>query len=251
MIFSFFLIVAHVQHVRATNDSQKADPPPASLKVPESAMDMQRVPVNVSFYVGEDKSALNMAVSTGPDENIECLGLADDVNDVTEVRTADGESFETLHGGGGSLLQSSQSGIECRVHVRGSSGAPYTVADVPHPPGFLSAYIVLPSGHFLEIQRDNVTDAYVSLTPQHLPSTHRRQLQSYIVFACKGKVPQRKNLKFGIIVDQAYLTRFRNNKSRAIEGIKQLWKEASVPYERQFNMTLMFDFLCDSNNKHW
>eukprot|EP00397_Hematodinium_sp_SG-2012_P064508 GEMP01091381.1.p2 GENE.GEMP01091381.1~~GEMP01091381.1.p2 ORF type:complete len:191 (+),score=55.61 GEMP01091381.1:145-717(+) len=164
MGFSLFLIFS-VQHVRATNGSP-AYPQAVSFKMPENQMDMQRVPVSVSFSVGEDKSALNMAVATGHDENIECIGLADDVDDVTEVRAADGESFETLRGGGGYLLQSSQNGIECRVHVRGSSGAPYTVADVPHPPGFLSAYIVHPSGRSFDIEWDAVTNTYVSLVPK-------------------------------------------------------------------------------------
>eukprot|EP00397_Hematodinium_sp_SG-2012_P063588 GEMP01088114.1.p2 GENE.GEMP01088114.1~~GEMP01088114.1.p2 ORF type:complete len:188 (+),score=54.99 GEMP01088114.1:180-743(+) len=148
---------------RAANGVDPDDPQVASCTMPE--VEMQRVPIHVAFSVGED-NALSMDVITHTGETIQCIGLADDMDDVTEVRAADGVSFETIRGSGGYLLQSSQSDIECRVHLRNSSDAPYTAADVPNPPGFLSAYIVHPSGRSFDIEWDAVTNTYVSLVPK-------------------------------------------------------------------------------------
>eukprot|EP00397_Hematodinium_sp_SG-2012_P008126 GEMP01008181.1.p1 GENE.GEMP01008181.1~~GEMP01008181.1.p1 ORF type:complete len:579 (+),score=122.11 GEMP01008181.1:74-1810(+) len=200
-------------------------------------MDMRRDKADVSFRVSTgDDSVFDMTVLHNGD-TIECIELTDDVNDVTEVRAADGASFVTLRGGGGYLLESSQSAIECRVHIRSASGAPYTVADLHHPPGFFSAYIVLSSGHYLEIERDNATNAYVSLSPKQLEPTSRRRLQAYKDFRCK--LPQKKYLKMGIILDQEYLSRRAGgDRDTAVRQIRELWKEVSIPYIQQFNIAI-------------
>eukprot|EP00397_Hematodinium_sp_SG-2012_P027970 GEMP01029424.1.p1 GENE.GEMP01029424.1~~GEMP01029424.1.p1 ORF type:complete len:568 (-),score=111.56 GEMP01029424.1:377-2080(-) len=235
MRFSILSLI--VARAGATIDATPRTPDAPSLPASDGDVRMHRAQVDVSFRAGSAPTgALDMVVIHDGD-TVECPNLREDVHDVTEVRSSDGVSFDTLRGSGGYLLQSSQSGIECRVHLRSASGEPYTVADVPHAPGLFSAAIVFPSGHYLDITYDNATHTYVSFAPEQRPGG-RRRLETYGDFPCK--LPAMRSLKMGIVVDEKYLTDIgQGNRNFITQQVQGLWKQASVPYETQINIKVL------------
>eukprot|EP00397_Hematodinium_sp_SG-2012_P050326 GEMP01058435.1.p1 GENE.GEMP01058435.1~~GEMP01058435.1.p1 ORF type:complete len:333 (+),score=69.53 GEMP01058435.1:218-1216(+) len=233
LLFQWLLLISAARSTtleEAGNDNGNVNVPAMSSMFEEG---MRPEKVDVLFSAGGD-GALTMTV-THHGDNIVCIGLADDLSDVTEIRQSDG-SFKEVRGTDGYSLRSSVDGIECRVALLNAHQRPYTLADVPHPPGYLSAHIVLSNGDVLDVERDAATGNYIHLCPHHVPHGQRRRLQSYHVFSCR--LPQLKSMKMGVVVDQAFLTNAGGNRERARQELTDLWRKVSVPYEKQYNVRI-------------
>eukprot|EP00397_Hematodinium_sp_SG-2012_P015706 GEMP01016002.1.p1 GENE.GEMP01016002.1~~GEMP01016002.1.p1 ORF type:complete len:559 (+),score=94.05 GEMP01016002.1:133-1809(+) len=206
----------------------------SSLPAP-SEEDMRQEKVDVSFSADDDHRLTMTVIHNG--DRIVCSGLEDDVKHATEIRQSDG-SFAKVRGTGGYSLQSSTDGIDCRVAILNADQRRYTHADVPAAPGYLSARIVLANGEILNIERNATMGEYIHRCPHDVPHGARRRLQLY-KFSCR--FAQRKTLRMGVVIDSHFLN-LRGfgdrNREKARQLVGDLWKKASVPYERQFNIKL-------------
>eukprot|EP00397_Hematodinium_sp_SG-2012_P051973 GEMP01061210.1.p1 GENE.GEMP01061210.1~~GEMP01061210.1.p1 ORF type:complete len:220 (+),score=41.92 GEMP01061210.1:116-775(+) len=211
--FVSLLLVSTVKSTTAEEPAEEAAIRIAKVSLMSRASEegVHREKVDVSFSVVGD-GQLTMSVTHSGDD-IVCSGLADNMSDVTEIRQSDG-SFQKVRGTDGYSLQSSVDGIECRVALLNAHQRPYTIVDVPHPPGYLSAHIVLRNGEVLDVERDAATGEYIHLRPHDVPHGQRRRLQSYHVFSCR--LPQLKSMKMGV----SWSTRLSSRMLAAIESAR-------------------------------
>jgi len=186
----------------------------------EDEGDFQRV--DVSFTASMDM-ALHVA-----NETHWCRGLKDD-NMETEVR-ADNGSFIKVRSNG--VLLTSSGDIECRLLLKNKDGRAYTAQDIQERPSELYGRLVFSDGKVIKIKTE---DRNILASVQ----VARRSLQStYNSYSCKQS--EMKYMRMGVVVDERYLRlNARGSKETAIDMIKQLWKEASIPYEKQMGISIL------------